>query len=273
MREGPRPGLVFGAGAGVLLWRGAAYLWPSSLVSVPGSLRLPFALLGLLFLVCGVAAWLMRPSRWTAVFLLYGLGGGVHWGGAIGAPHAGLELSLFFAYLGLTALGDAALLHLALIYPGGGALARGLRVALYAPAALAVLLAPLAGVVPETILETIAGLLLLIANLCSLAAGLVLLGRLLQIDPATRRTPSSHRDRPDQFGCRRASRGGRGSAGAIGGLEPDAGSHSDLPGRRSGLALTRLVSRGGRRDPDAAGVTDSRLSPNPFSQIRYGGNG
>lgn len=174
------------AAAGVVLWRLAAFEWPSSFVSLPGGLRLPLALMGLAFLACGLAAWWWRPDRWTAVFLVYCLGGGVHWGGAVGAPHA-RALGLFFLYLALTALGDAALLHLALIYPEGGPLARGWRAALYAPAAVALLLAPFAGALSEALLRTLAGALLLVANLFSLVAGVVFVVRLFTVDRALRR--------------------------------------------------------------------------------------
>lgn len=178
---------VFLAAGGVLLWRLAAFRWPSPFVSLPDGLRLPMALLGFLFLACGVGAWWARPDRWTAAFLLYGLGGGVHWGGSIGSRGETLELSLFFVYLAFTALADASLLHLALIYPGGGPLAWGWRAALYAPAAYALLFAGIAGFMPQTILRTAAGVLLLVANLLSLVAGIVFLIRLFTADRDTRR--------------------------------------------------------------------------------------
>jgi len=173
--------------AGVFLWRVTAFLLPSSLVSAPGGLRLPLALLGVLFLGCGVWAWWIRPSRATAIFLAYGIGNGIHWGGTVGPSNEGLELSLFFVYLGFTALADAALLHLALVFPSGRSLARGTRVALYVAAALALLVALIAGLLPQTSLETTAGLILLVANLLSLTAGVVFLASLLRVDSATRR--------------------------------------------------------------------------------------
>ncbi len=95
----------------VLLWRVAALLWPSSIVTITESIRLPIGLLGVGFLACGFAAWWIRPGRWTAVFFVSALGSAVHWGGSIGPGHAGLELAFFFAYLSLTALGEAGLLR------------------------------------------------------------------------------------------------------------------------------------------------------------------
>ncbi len=131
----PRWGWVAASVSAVLLWRLAAYYSPSPFVTIPDGLRLPFALLGVLFLVSSVWAWWARPSPWTAVFLLYGLGLGIHWGGALGVGGASLEMSLFWVYLAFTVLGDAALLHLALIYPQGRRTRKRL-VALYAPAAV-----------------------------------------------------------------------------------------------------------------------------------------
>lgn len=172
---------------GVLLWRVAAYYAPSSFVAIPDGLHLPLALLGVLFLVSGVWAWWARPNRWTAVFLLYGLCLGIHWGGAIGVGDASLEMGLFWVYLAVTALGDAALLNLALIYPHGGLLAPKWKVALYAPAAIALLLAPIAALTPPKTLGPAVGLVLLIANLLSLTAGIIFLVRLFTVDAATRR--------------------------------------------------------------------------------------
>ena len=134
--------------------------------------------------------WWVRPGRWTAVFLVYGIGGGVHWGGTIDPMHAGLELSLLFVYLAFSAFAEAGFLHLALIFPSGRSLIRGKRLALYSVAALALLVAPIAGLLSKAILEPIAGLILVVANLFSLAAGLLFLVSLFRVDSATRRAAS-----------------------------------------------------------------------------------
>ena len=182
----PRWGWVAASVSGVLLWRLAAYYSPSSFVTIPDGLRLPFALLGVLFLLSSVWAWWARPSKWTAVFLLYGLGLGIHWGGALGVGDASVEMSLFWVYLAFTALGDAALLHLALIYPQGRLKLKWL-VALYAPPAVTVLLAPVAALTPRATLGPVVGLVLLVANLLSLTAGIAFLVRTFTVDAATRR--------------------------------------------------------------------------------------
>ncbi|HEY5552970.1 MAG TPA: hypothetical protein VIK52_13845 [Opitutaceae bacterium] len=133
--------------------------------------------MGALFLACGVLAWCLRPNRWTAIFLLYGFSGGIHWGGAVGAAHAATAMSLFFVYLSVTALGDAALLHLVLIYPKQRMLPKWVCTALYLPAAAAALLAATTAFAPKQLLEAAAGILLLVANLFSLAAGILFLVR------------------------------------------------------------------------------------------------
>ena len=171
----------------VMLWLAAALVWPSSLVTISEADRLPVALLGVLFLACGVGAWWVRPGRWTAVLLVYAIGGGVHWGGTVDPQHAGLELSLLFVYLAFSALSEAALLHLALIFPSGRPLRRSVCIALYSVAAPALLVAPLAGFLSEAILGQIIGITLIVANLLSVAAGVLFLVSLIRVDSATRR--------------------------------------------------------------------------------------
>ena len=178
---------VGGSVCAVLLWRAAAYLSPGSFVTIPDGLHLPHALMGVSFLLAGVWAWSMRPNQWTDLFLLYGLSLGIHWGGAVGVTNASLEMSLFWVYLAFTALGDAALLHLALIYPHGKPMSSKWRVALYAPAAAALILAPATAFIPHSVIKPAIGLVLLIANLLSLSAGVLFLIRLFTVDGATRR--------------------------------------------------------------------------------------
>ena len=178
---------VIAAAASVLFWRIAALRWPSSFINIPDAFRLPIAFLGMFFLVCGLLAWWIRPGRWTAIFLVYCFGGGVHWGGAIGAHLASVELGLLFAYLTLTVLGEAAFLHLALIFPSGRSIARSWKTAIYAPAALALIFVPIAGFVAQAILQIVVGLLLLAANLLGIAAGLLLLVHLFRADTVKRR--------------------------------------------------------------------------------------
>lgn len=154
---------------------------------MPESLRIPFALLGLLFLGCGAIAWWRRRDRFTTVFLAFGLGGGLHWGGSIGSDSFVGEWSLFFFYLSISAIADAAILHLALIYPGGGRIPLAGRVALYSPAMLAAIVTLLVGVLPRETLEAIGGGILLFANLFTIAAGVTFIGRCFVLDRSSAR--------------------------------------------------------------------------------------
>ncbi len=179
---------ILAAAAGVIFWRVVAYWSPSPFIATPDSLRLPFALLGLLFLACGVWTWLLQPDRFSHVFLVYSMGTAVHWGGAIGTSHRGPDLTLFFLYLGLSAVGSAALLHLACIYPRSGSLARGWLAAFYAPAAAALMLAGPAGRAPEAVIGAAVGGVLIATEVLAIGAGVIFLWRLLTSDALTRRS-------------------------------------------------------------------------------------
>lgn len=85
----PGPVILILLCAIVLLFRTAAWLNPSSVVDIPQALRLPTAALGVLYLACSVWAWRSNPSALTRVFLMYGIGGAVHWGGTIAAEEPG----------------------------------------------------------------------------------------------------------------------------------------------------------------------------------------
>ncbi len=171
----------------VLLWRLMAFIWPSSFIIIPGSLRAPMAFLGVLFLACGVYSWRVRPSRWTMVFLLYGVGGGIHWGGSIGLSSAALEQSLLFVYLAFSALAEAALLHLSLIYQRGTTVRERWWAEHYLPPIFALIIAPMVSIVPKTSLQALAGIILLLANLFSIIAAIVFVVRLFMVDATVRR--------------------------------------------------------------------------------------
>lgn len=149
--------------------------------------QLPVTLLGLLFIACGAAAWWVRPDRWTLVFLLHCAGQGVHWGGSIDLAGAALERAFLLLYLAFTVMGEAAFLHLALIYPSGRKLGGRWLFALYAPAGLTLLTAAAAPFVPAAVLQTLVTGPLLIAHLASLAAGLIFIVSFFTVDVATRR--------------------------------------------------------------------------------------
>jgi hypothetical protein len=179
--------LFVGLGIGVLIWRAFAYHHPAALVTIPGEMRLPMAALGIFFVVCGIAAWLLRPGPATALFCLHGLCAGVHWGGSIGSGSKGLELALFFVYLAVSVLGEAALLHLALIYGRAWFTRTGVMALLYVPGVAALLLAPIAPVLPIAAISAAAGIVLLFGNLLGIAAGVIFIVRFALADADTRR--------------------------------------------------------------------------------------
>ncbi len=179
--------IIVGVGL-VLLWRVAAYVWPSSMIEIADDLRVPTLLLGLLFLVCGAYTYWSRPSPWTLVFLVHCLGSGMHWGGSIGGLPMPAELGLLFVYLAFTVMADAALLHLALIYPRGKTIPLPWRIGFYAPALSASLFVPVAGFVPEAVLQTTVGVLLMLANALSLIGAGVFVVRAFLVDAVVRRT-------------------------------------------------------------------------------------
>ncbi len=74
-----------------------------------------------------------------------------------------------------------------LIFPREKTLGPSTRIALYAVAAFVALVAPIAGLLPKTILEPMVGLILMFANLIGLLAGLLFIVSLFRVDPATRR--------------------------------------------------------------------------------------
>lgn len=164
-----------------------AYSWPSQWVPIADNLRLPVALLGILFLACGIYAWSRTRNVWTGTFLIYAVGSVIHWGGSIGVCSGSLETALFFVYLAFTALADGALLFLALIYPTRMLRGHAMNNVLYAPALVAFLFAPVSAFLPQDSVEVVAGVILLVANLLSLIGGAVFIIRLFVHDAAVRR--------------------------------------------------------------------------------------
>lgn len=143
--------------------------------------------MGALFLGCGVYTRLRAHNSWTSIFLIYAVGSGVHWGGPIGIADHALETALFFVYLAFTAMADAALLHLALIYPTYWYRSGALSFVLYAPAGIALLYSGVSPFVPQSTSKVVAALTLVLASVLSLAGGFVLLARFYFLPPAMRR--------------------------------------------------------------------------------------
>lgn len=155
------------------VFRVAAYLSPSHYIIIPESVALPLSLLGVVFLVCGVWAWRANPSSLTRVFLLYGVGGCIHWGGSIGVGSAGTEMGFLFFYMAATAMGDAALLDLALRYPRTHVRWGRRTMALYLVAILSLIAVPIAPFLPTSVAESLIGIFIGAAFAMSIAGGIV----------------------------------------------------------------------------------------------------
>jgi len=163
--------------ATVLAFRVAAWLSPSSFVVIPPSLGLWINGLGVLYLVCGVWAWLSKPSSLTRVFLVVGIGGGIHWGGTIAFENAGLGIAFLVFYAGVTAIGDAAFLDLSLRYPPAWRWRGRRALSLYLLGLLTLISVPIAPFLPRNIVEAGLGLVITLAFLMSIVGGIVYLVR------------------------------------------------------------------------------------------------
>ena len=136
-----------------LLFRAAAWVNPSSLIAIPESLALPTSGLGVLYVICAVWVWRSK-SKLSGVFLAYGIGGCVHWGGTIASDSAALGTAFAVFYLAGTAMGDAAFLDLALRYPRS-LRPRSLRtMAFYLLAILAFIAIPIAPFLSSEIVDS-----------------------------------------------------------------------------------------------------------------------
>lgn len=105
-------------GGGVLLWRVVAALSPHPDFDESLALRTTMALMGLLYVACGV--WTFREARSDIafVFALYGLATGLHWGGPLGVGQPRWDVPLLVFYLTFSSLAAQALeLHLATAFP------------------------------------------------------------------------------------------------------------------------------------------------------------
>lgn len=178
-------GMLVACAAIALNWRIAAFLSPSAFIDVDDAFRLPTALLGLLFLGCGLYAALRARNETARVFLLYCFGSAIHWGGSIAAP-GNAEIVLLSVYITLSTLADGALLHLALIFPRPLVSSAAAKAPPYIPTAMGILLIPASVVASTTTFQTWAGTTLMLASLLSIGAGVILIGQYIR-QPAPRR--------------------------------------------------------------------------------------
>jgi hypothetical protein len=180
--------IVVGLTLTVLLFRVTAWQSPSSYIVIPPPVATPLNALGAFFLACGVWAWGRRPTGLTTVFLAYGVGMGVHWGGSIGTGSERLDIALLSLYTAATALADGAFLELSLSVPRGAS-PRGLRrTAFYIPAMLTLLCTPILPFLPRAIGGSAIGVVIGLSFLMSIAAGVTFVVQWLRATAAERRT-------------------------------------------------------------------------------------
>ena len=125
----------------VVLWRLAAALWPyrdgaMGTMSDETGIRLVLALMGLVFVGCGLLAHHRVPVLSSRIFAFSALAGGLHWGGPIEITDPTMETALVLFYLTASSvLEQAFLLHFALLFTSAWAMAswRTTRVLLYLP--------------------------------------------------------------------------------------------------------------------------------------------
>ena len=104
-------------------------------------LNTALGMMGLLFIGCGLTAWLRLRTHAAALFGLYGLFYGMHWGGLVPASSQWLTNTFSLLHLVLSGvLSQAFLLHFSLVYPRTSPIldSRPSLYVLYTPAAVAV---------------------------------------------------------------------------------------------------------------------------------------
>lgn len=178
--------VLFVSVAFALAWRLLAVAFPSSFIDIEDAFLVPLAILGTLFLGCGVYVSLRAWNESTKVFFLYCFGSAIHWGGSIGHPVNAGDLWLAI-YVTLSALADGALLHLALVFPTQLVTTSSAKVPAYIPAGMAMLLIPLSTVLARHTFSVLAGATLLLASIVSLIAGIVIIAQYFHQERAVRR--------------------------------------------------------------------------------------
>jgi len=87
-----------------LLWRIAAVWYPHPGLSDPEIVSWCLAVMGLWFLLCTLWAYVHRPTRATALLLIYGVFSGLHWGGPISFGQESEQILTAF-YLVVSSIG------------------------------------------------------------------------------------------------------------------------------------------------------------------------
>ena len=112
--------LIAGA-CGVALWKAAALLLVYREVVPNGDplfVKALLALLGLVFVACGLIAFWVVPNRASLLFAGFCLCSGLHWGGPLELPSGPLRTGLILVYVLVTSLvGEVFFLRFALCFP------------------------------------------------------------------------------------------------------------------------------------------------------------
>ncbi len=167
----------------VLLWRVSALVVPSTIIVVTPETRVWLTMLGIIFLGSGTLVFARRNDALARYFLIYCLGGAIHWGGAVGGPY---EVGFLLVYVAATYSGEVSLLALALAL--GTTSQERFRRWLHAPALAVIVLAPFGLWIERRVAAILAAVLLGVAAVLALLAGVVFLRKALQrdLDPRSR---------------------------------------------------------------------------------------
>jgi hypothetical protein len=111
------------------------------------AVKVLLAVVGLIFVGCGLVVLRRKPGRDTMLFAGFCLCAGLHWGGPLELPAGDLRTGLLFFYLLISSLlGEALFLHFALSFPREtrAAGSKVVRALLYGPVVGGIVLAVLA---------------------------------------------------------------------------------------------------------------------------------
>lgn len=99
-------------------WWVSTWVWQSPLNSDPTPVKELLSLMGLSFLICGLASYYRFKSPWSRILFLYCASSAIHWAGPLGDGEGALGFALLSTYIFIAiALFASIFLHLAVAYP------------------------------------------------------------------------------------------------------------------------------------------------------------
>ena len=181
------------AAGSVVLWRVAALVLVYQQDGIDDSwvIQTLLAILGLVFVACGLLVFWRIPSRASLLFAGFCICSGLHWGGPLDLPLGQLRTGLILFYILVSGfLGSTLLLQFTLCFPQKYRVAdkKNLIRSLYAPLIVATLLAALYLVLPpaSSVRVTTQGLFMLlheiVSNLFAVIALVLVVSRMLRSD-------------------------------------------------------------------------------------------